>query len=108
MYLRQIKYINLNSSKAGVIIFQPKYKQITKDFNFRISDKKINTYRNVEYLAVTLEENFDWNLHLSSIKLKLNKATDLLCKIRYPSFSAKLHHFPLPSKIFMLNLGKKF
>ena len=38
---------------------------------------------NVKYLGVTLEENLDWNLHLNSLKLKLNKATGLLCKIRH-------------------------
>ena len=47
-WLRESK-INLNASKTEIIIFRPKNKQITKYLNFRISDRKINTCRNVKY-----------------------------------------------------------
>ena len=47
-WLRESK-INLNASKTEIIIFRPKNKQITKYLNFRISDQKINTCRNVKY-----------------------------------------------------------
>ena len=75
--------INLNGNKTEIIIFRPKNKQITKHFNFRISGQKINTCRNVKYLGVILEENLYWNLHLSALNLKLNKAIGLLCKIKH-------------------------
>ena len=34
-------------------------------------------------LSITLEENLEWNLHLSLLKSKLKRAIGLLCKIRY-------------------------
>ena len=66
----QAKKINVNASKTEITIFRPKNKQITKHLNFRISGQKTNTCRNFKYLGVTLEESLDWNLHLSSLKLK--------------------------------------
>ena len=70
---------------------QDRYKQTTKHLNFRISGQKINTCRKFKHLGVTLEENLDWNLQLNSLKLKLNKAIGLLCKINYcdPKFLLK-------------------
>ena len=56
--------------------------------------QKINTCRNVQHLGVILQENLDWNLQLNSLKLKLNKAIGLLCKIR--------HHVP---KLFLKTLS---
>ena len=39
--------ISLNTSKAEIIIFRPKQKQITKHLYFRVSGQKINTCRKV-------------------------------------------------------------
>ena len=93
----QANKINLNTSKIEIIIFWPKNKQTTKHFNFRISGQKINTCRNVKYLGVTFEENLDWNLHLNTLNLKLNKAIGLLCKIRHyiPKFLIKTLHYTI-------------
>ena len=87
---------NLNASKTKIIIFRPKNKQITKHLNVKISDQKINTGRTVKYLGVTLEEILDWNLHLNSLKLKLNEPIGLLWKIRHfvPKFLRKTLYYP--------------
>ena len=69
------------SARQKLLFSNQKTKQITKHLNFRISGQKINTCRNVKYLGVTLEEHFDWNFHLNSLKLRLNKAIGLLYKI---------------------------
>ena len=74
--------ISLNASKTEIIIYRPRKKQITKHLNFRISGQKINICRNVKYLGKTLEETFEWNLHLKLLKSKLNRVISLLCKIR--------------------------
>ena len=74
--------ISLNTSKTEIIIFRPKQKQITKHLNFRISGQKINTCSKVRYLGVILEEHLDWNLHINSLKFKLNRAIGILSKIR--------------------------
>ena len=64
--------INLNASKAELIIFKPKNKQIAKHLNFRISGQKINTCWNVKYLGFKLEENLI--RIFTSIHLKLLSA----------------------------------
>ena len=89
--------ISLNTSKTKIIIFRPRKKQITKHLNFRISGKKINTCNNVKYLGITLEENLDWNPHLSLLKSKLNRAIGLLCKIRHyvPKFLLKTLYYTI-------------
>ena len=75
--------ISLNTSKTEIIFFRPKQKQITKHQNFRISLQKINTWSKVRYLSVILEEHLDWNLHIISLKHKLNRAIGILNKIQH-------------------------
>ena len=67
--------ISTNTSKTEIIIFRPKQKHITK--------QKIKTYCKVRYLAFILEEHLDWNLHINSLKCKLNRAIGILSKIRH-------------------------
>ena len=78
----QAKKISFNTSKNEIIIFRPKQKQI-KHLNFRISGQKINTCSKVRYLSVILEEHLDWNLHIISLKHKLNRAIGILNKIQH-------------------------
>ena len=78
-----MKKISLNTSKTEIIIFRPKQKQITKPLNFRISGQKINTCSKVRYLSIILEEHLDWNLHINSLKCKLNRAIGILSKIQH-------------------------
>ena len=95
--------INLNASKTEITIFRPKYKQITKYLNLRISGQKINTCRNVKCLGVTSEETLDWNLHLNSLNLNLNQAIDLLCRIRHyvPNFLLKTLSYTILNSHFI-------
>ena len=79
-WLRASK-ISLNTSKTEIVIFRPKQKQITKHLNFRISGQKINTRSKVRYLDIILEEHLDWNLHINSLKHKLNRAIGIFSKI---------------------------
>ena len=78
----QANKICLNTSKTEIIIFGPKLKQITKHLNFIISGQEINTCSKVRYLGVILEEHLDWNLHINSLKCKLNRAIGILSKTR--------------------------
>ena len=83
--------------KTEIIIYGSRKKQITKHLNFRISGQKINTCSNVKYLGITLQKNLEWNLHLNLLESKLNRATDLLCKIRQyePKFLLKTLHYTI-------------
>ena len=56
---------------------------MTKHLNFRISGQKINTSSKVRYLGIILEEHLDWNLHINSLKCKLNRAIGILSKIQH-------------------------
>ena len=49
--------ISLNAIKTKLVLFRPKENAITKNFNFRISGKKIKLSRTVKYLGVILNEN---------------------------------------------------
>ena len=57
------------------------------------------------------EENFDWNLHLNSVKPKLNKAIGLFRKIRYyvPKFLLKvLLYYTISFSTPILHMHVKF
>ena len=56
---------------------------MTKHVHFRISGQNINTCTKVKYLGVTLAEHLRWNLHINSLKCKLNRAIGILGKIRH-------------------------
>ena len=79
-WLRANKF-SLNTSK--IINFRAKQKQMTKHLYFRISGQKINTCNKVRYLGVILEEHLDCNLHINSLKCKLNRAIRTLSTIRH-------------------------
>ena len=86
--------ISTNTSKTEIIIIRPKQKHITKHLDFRISGQKIKTYCKVRYLAFILEEHLDWNLHINSLKCKVNRAIGILSKIRHyvPKFLLKTYY----------------
>ena len=56
---------------------------MTKHLNFKISEQKINICSKVRYLGVILEEHLRWNLHINSLKCKLNRAIGILSKIQH-------------------------
>ena len=66
-----------------MIVFRPKETQMRKHLNFRISGQKINTCSKVRYLSLILDEHLYWNLHINSLKCKLNKAIGILSKMRH-------------------------
>ena len=109
--LRANKF-SLNTSKTEIINFRAKQKQMTKHLHFRISGQKINTCNKVRYLGVILEEHLDCNLHINSLKCKLNRAIGILSTIRHyaPKFLLRkiiLHNVSLASNILLSNIGSK-
>ena len=56
---------------------------MTKHLNFKISKQKINICSKVRYLGIILEEHLHWNLHINSLKCKLNRAIAILSKIQH-------------------------
>ena len=51
--------------------------------NFRISVQEINIICKAKYFELILNDNLTFKYHLENLKLKLNRANDLLSKIRY-------------------------
>ena len=95
-WLRSNK-ISLNTSKTKIIIFRPKGKLIIKHLNFRISGEKINTSSTVNYLAVLLHENLQWQTLIDSLITKLSTAVGLLSKVRYyvPKYLLRTIYFSI-------------
>ena len=95
-WLRSNK-ISLNTSKTEIIIFRPKRKIIQKHPNFRISRQQIKTNTHVKYLGIHLDQHLDWNLNMTTLQSKLNRAIGLISKIRHyvPKFLLRTLYFTL-------------
>ena len=95
-WLRSNK-ISLNTSKTEIIIFRPKRKTIQKHLNFRISGQQIKTSTHVKYLGIHLDQHLDWNLNMTTLQSKLNRAIGLFSKIRHyvPKFLLRTLYFTL-------------
>ena len=83
--------MNPDPDKTEIIIFRSKRKQISKYLNFRISGQKINVSNKVRYLGIEIEQHLDWDVHVKNVIPKLNRAIDVLSKIRHyvPKFLLK-------------------
>ena len=102
-WLRSNK-LSLNADKIEIITFRSKRKQITKYLNFRISGQKLNVSNKVRYLGIEIEQHIDWNVHVKNVIPKLNRAIDILSKIRHyvPIFLLKSIYYSLfNSHLFM-------
>ena len=87
--------ISLNTSKTEIIIFSPS----TEEANNKTSQFQNQWLKSQHLQQVNLQENLEWNLHLSLLKSKPNRAIGLFCKIRHYSYTklstenAALNHF---------------
>ena len=108
-WLRSNK-ISLNTSKTEIIIFRPKRKTIQKHLNFRISGQQIKTSTHVKYLGIHLDQHLDWNLNMTKLQSKLNRAIGLLSKIRHyvPKFLLRtLYALQLTPYLCLSSLGTR-
>ena len=51
--------------------------------NFRISEQKINIFKEPKHLGLKLDQHLTFKQHIHTIKLKLNRENGLLTKVRY-------------------------
>ena len=65
--------------------------------NFRVSGQKINTTTSVKYLGVYLNDSLTWETHFKNLIPKLNRAIELLSKVRHytPKFLLKTIYYSL-------------
>ena len=75
--------ISLNASKTELVIFKKQNQGFTKHLNFRLSGQKLTPTKTTEYLGIILDENLNWDHHLSRLRTKLSNAVGILSKLRY-------------------------
>ena len=65
--------------------------------NFRVSGQKIHTTTSVKYLGVYLNDSLTWETHFKNLIPKLNRAIELLSKVRHymPKFLLKTIYYSL-------------
>ena len=75
--------LSLNASKTEIVLFKPRNKKITKQLNFRVSGQKIKQSSQVRYLGVILQDDLNWDAHLTNLEKKLSRSIGFLSKIRH-------------------------
>ena len=65
------------------MIFRSRKLKIDNNFTFKVAAKILAPTKSVKHLGVLLDEHLHWNGQISHIKLKLNRATGILSKLRY-------------------------
>ena len=75
--------LSLNASKTEIVLFKPRNKKITKQLNFRVSGQEIKQSSQVRYLGVILQDDMQWDAHITNLEKKLSRSIGLLSKIRY-------------------------
>ena len=79
--------VSLNASKTEIVLFKPRNKKITKQLHFCVTGQKIKQSSQVLYLGVILQDDLNWDAHLTNLEKKLSCSIGLLSTIR--------HHVPM-------------
>ena len=72
-----------NPSKTEIVLFKPRNKKIAKQLNFCVSGQKIKQSSQVRYLGVILQDDLNWDAHLTNLEKKLSRSIGFLSKIRH-------------------------
>ena len=82
-YWLKANKLYLNVQKTELIIFRPAELKIDPPFKFTLDDlmKWLALSHSVKYLGVHLDDH----LQLNEVKMKLNRAIEILSKLRYYS-----------------------
>ena len=67
------------------MIFSPTSFKIYASIKFKLHGKRLIPVQSVKYLAVLLDKHLQWTEHLSYVKMKFNRAIDILSKLRHTS-----------------------
>ena len=66
--------IALNVAKTEIILFKTKQKLCDTDLRLKLCIKMLNKTKYVTHLAIKIEENLNWKIHVHDLASKLNKA----------------------------------
>ena len=95
--------LSLNISKTKLIIFHRNTASIDHTLKLKLDGKRLSSSKLVKYLGVLLDEHLQWNDQLAHVKIKLNRAIGILCKIRHnanPTILKGVYHSLFGSNLF--------
>ena len=65
-----------------MVIFKSRQKKLEGDLKLKLCDKRLYPTESVKYLGVKIDTILTWQHHVSDLSIKLNRANDLLFKMR--------------------------
>ena len=65
------------------MIFRSRKLKIDNSFKFKAAAKRLAPTKSVKHLGVLLDEHLHCNEQISQVKMKLNRATGILSKLKY-------------------------
>ena len=74
--------ISLKTKRTEIVLFRTQKIIIKKNINFQISGQKIKIVKETKYLGMIMDEHLTFKSHVVTVKLKLNRAKELLVKLR--------------------------
>jgi len=78
----QINKLSLNVTKTNFMIFTPPRYKITSSFDIVINNTPVLKVNTIKFLGVILDSKLSWTEHVNHIKLKISKATGIICKAK--------------------------
>ena len=65
-----------------MVIFKSKQKKFEDDLKIKLCGKRLCPTESVKYFGVKIDTNLSWQYHLDDLSIKINRANDLLFKMR--------------------------
>ena len=65
-----------------MVIFKSRQKKLEGDLKLKLCDKRLYPTESVKYPSVKIDTILTWQHHVSDLSIKLNRANDLLFKMR--------------------------
>ena len=82
MWLRANKF-SPNVEKTELIVFRWQNTKLNNSFKIKLDGKRLFPTTSVKYLGVLLDEHLTWSPQISHVQMKLNRAIEILSKLRY-------------------------
>lgn len=82
------QHLKLSVAKTQLLIMPPK-KEWTRTTNFQLGSDRYKTSRTIKYLGVTIEHNFRFTKHLTSVKNKVFSALNRIHRISRPTWGLR-------------------
>ena len=75
--------IALNVAKTEVMLFKTKQKSCNTDLRLKLSRNRLYKTKYLRYLGIKIDENLNWKIHMHDLASKLNRANEILAKLRH-------------------------